>query len=341
MQPRHSSAAGDGSGPVQLKAVPVRHPGRWIAAAVLVVLGAMLVHAIVFSRVKRGNSHETRFGWAVVAKFFLSRQIFDGLWLTIQLTVLAMAIGIVGGILLAVMRLSQNPLLSGTSWVYIWFFRGTPVLVQLLFWSNLSYLFPPPTGISIGIPFGPTFAHYSANSLVTAYVAAVIGLGFNEAAYMAEIVRAGILSVDEGQSEAAQSLGMTRWNTMRRVVLPQAMRVIIPPTGNETISMLKTSSLASVIPLTELLYSVQIIYARTYQTIPMLLVASIWYLIVTSILTFGQYYLERYFGRGSSRQLPPTPLQRFRRMLTVFHSSVPPPTPAGEVFAGLQTGGAT
>jgi polar amino acid transport system permease protein len=339
MQPHNSPVPAGGGGPVQLKAVPVRHPGRWIAAAVLVLLGAMLVHAVVFAHVKRGNASETRLGWNVVGKYFLSRQVLDGLYVTIELTVIAMAIGIGGGILLAVMRLSQNPLLSGTSWLYIWFFRGTPVLVQLLFWSNLSYLFPPPTGISIGIPFGPTFAHYDANSLVTPFVAAVIGLGFNEAAYMAEIVRAGILSVDEGQSEAAQSLGMTRWKTMRRIVLPQAMRVIIPPTGNETISMLKTSSLASVIPLTELLYSVQIIYARTYQTIPLLLVASIWYVIVTSVLTYGQFHLERYFGRGSARQPPRTPLQRFIRMFTSFHSSVPDSESLSAKFGAPHSGG--
>ncbi len=212
------------------------------------------------------------------------------------------------------------------------------MLVQLLFWSNISYLFPPPTGISIGIPFGPSFAHYDANTIVTFFTAAVLGLGFNEAAYMAEIVRAGILSVDEGQSEAAQSLGMTRWSTMRRIVLPQAMRVIIPPTGNEFISMLKTSSLASVIPLTELLYSVQIIYASTFQTIPLLLVASIWYLLITSVLTFGQYHLERYFGRGAARALPLTPLQRLRRMLTTFHASVPAPTPLSSVIDASKPG---
>jgi polar amino acid transport system permease protein len=329
-----SSGAAGTPRPVEIKAVPVRHPGRWVAAAVLVLLGAMLVHTVVFARVLRGNSKESRFGWSTVWHYLFTGPIVRGLGVTLELTVIAMAIGIGGGILLAVMRLSRNPLLSGTSWAYIWFFRGTPVLVQLLFWANLSYLFPQPTGISIGIPFGPTFHHYDANSLVTPFVAAIVGLGFNEAAYMAEIVRAGILSVDEGQSEAAQSLGMTRQLTMMRIVLPQAMRVIIPPTGNETISMLKTTSLASVIPLTELLYSVQLVYARTFQTIPLLLAASIWYLFVTSILTIGQYYLERYFARGSARQLPPTPLQRYRRMLTTFHA---PPPPLGSSPAGASS----
>jgi polar amino acid transport system permease protein len=192
--------------------------------------------------------------------------------------------------------------------------------VQLLFWFNISYVFP---SLSLGVPFGPEFLHLDSNKLITSFIAASVGLGINEAAYMSEIVRAGILSVDDGQTEAAQSLGMTRLATMRRIVLPQAMRVIIPPTGNEVISMLKTSSLASVITVYELTGTAELIYARTYQVVPMLVVISLWYLIVTSVLTFGQYYLERYFGRGSARALPPTPFQRFRRMLTTFHAPVP------------------
>jgi polar amino acid transport system permease protein len=218
---------------------------------------------------------------------------------------------------LAIMRLSPNPLVAGFSWLYIWFFRGTPVLVQLLFWSFIAALYPK---VSLGIPFGgPVLVQGSANAVITAFVAAILGLGLNEGAYMAEIVRAGFISVEEGQTEAAQSLGMTRLLTMRRIILPQAMRVIIPPTGNETISMLKTTSLVSVIAVTDLLYSVEIIYARTYQTIPLLIVASLWYLIVTSVLSFGQYYVERYYARGSSRELPDTPLQRLRRNLRIRH----------------------
>jgi polar amino acid transport system permease protein len=220
-----------------------------------------------------------------------------------------MAVGIVLGVVLATMRLSPNPLVKGASWIYVWLFRGTPVLVQLLFWNFISALYPR---ISLGIPFGPSFIHANANVLITPFVAAILGLGLNEGAYMAEIVRAGILSVDEGQTEAAQALGMTRMQTLRRIVLPQAMRVIIPPTGNETISMLKTSSLVSVIAYQELLYSVQLIYAVNYRQIPLLIVASLWYLIVTSVLSVGQYYLERHFGRGATRELPPTLLQRLR-----------------------------
>src|SRR5690349_1621125 len=220
-----------------------------------------------------------------------------------------MAIGIVLGVLLAIMRLSPNPLVSGGSWLYIWFFRGTPVLVQLLFWYNIAALYPK---IDLGIPFGPSFIHADANSLITPFTAAILGLGLNEGAYMAEIVRAGIISVPEGQSDAAKSLGMTRLQTMRRIVLPQAMRVIIPPTGNETISMLKTSSLASVIVVTELLYASQLIYSVNFKTIQLLIVASVWYIVATSLLYIGQFYLERYYGRGAARDLVRTPLQRAR-----------------------------
>jgi polar amino acid transport system permease protein len=246
--------------------------------------------------------------------------VLDGLAITIVLTVVAMAMGIVLGVVLAVMRLSANPLLSSTSWVYIWFFRGTPILVQLLFWFNLAFLYPR---LSFGVPFGPSFLHADANSLITPLAAAILGLGLNEGAYMAEIVRAGILSIDHGQVDAAQALGMSRTLTMRRIILPQAMRVIIPPTGNETISMLKTSSLASVITVTELLYAVQLIYAVNFKTIPLLIVTSIWYLIVTSVLTAGQYYIERHYARGAARELPPTPWQRIRRILFTVQAPLP------------------
>jgi len=281
---------------------------------------------VVLAAAIKSVATNPRFEWHVVRQYFTNSAILAGLRITLELTVIAMAMGIVIGVVLAVMRRSPVPVVSGTAWAYIWFFRGTPVLVQLLFWEFISALYPK---IVLGIPFiGVTFYHGNANALITAFTAAALGLGLNEGAYMAEIVRAGILSVEEGQTEAAQSLGMSRLKTMRLIVLPQAMKVIIPPTGNETISMLKTTSLASVISVRDLLFNAQIIYARTFKTIPLLIVASIWYLIVTSILTFGQYYLERYFGKGTSRSLPPTPFQRlralFRRNLTTFHQ---PPAP--------------
>lgn len=319
-QPRTEQTTGQPGSPEEIRAIPVRHPGRWVAAALVLVLAAMLVHTLATN---------PRFEWGVIGSYFLSRRVLDGLELTILLTVVAMVIGIVLGVVLAVMRLSANPLLSGASWCYIWLFRGTPVLVQLLFWFNLAFLFPR---LSLGVPFGPSFVEGNANNFITAISAAILGLGLNEGAYMAEVVRAGILSVEHGQTEAAQALGMSRTQTLRRIILPQAMRVIIPPTGNETISMLKTSSLASVITVTELLYAVQLIYSVNFKTIPLLIVASIWYLIVTSVLTIGQYYVERYFARGSARQLPPTPWQRLRRLALARRAG--PPAPSIPLAAG-------
>jgi len=278
---------------------------------------ATIVVALVLASGLQSVVRNPRFQWSVVRQYFTNHAILTGLLFTLELTAIAMAMGLVIGIVLAVMRRSPVPIVSGTAWTYIWFFRGTPVLVQILFWYYVAALYPK---ISLGIPFiGVTFIHGSANSVIRPLTAAALGLGLNEGAYMAEIVRAGILSVDEGQTEAAQSLGMKRLQTMRLIVLPQAMKVIIPPTGNETISMLKTTSLVSVIGARELLYTSEIIYARTFQTIPLLIVASAWYLVMTSVLTFGQYYVERYFGKGTSRELPLTPLQRLRINLVKFH----------------------
>ena len=276
--------------PDEIEAVPVRHPGRWIAAAIIVVIAASIIRAVVTDK---------GFQWHVVGQYLFDSRILHGVLVTIELTVLSMLIGILLGILLASMRQSPNPLVSGASWLYIWFFRGTPLLVQLLFWYNIGALFPG--GISLGIPFGPAIVHGSANNIITTFVAALLGLGLNEGAYMAEIVRAGFISVPEGQTEAAQSLGMSRLQIMRLIVLPQAMRVIIPPTGNETISMLKNTSLVSAIAYAELLYSAQEIYAANFKTIPLLIVASIWYLAMTSVLYVGQYFIERRYGRGFSR----------------------------------------
>ncbi len=285
-------------------AIPVRHPGRWVSAAIILVLVAQLLHWLLT------NPEINR---SVIGDYLFESSIISGVEKTLLLTVIAMLLGIVIGVLLAVMRLSANPIVSSTAWIYIWFFRGTPVLVQLLFWYNIPTVMH---SVSLGIPFGPSWFATNPQTVITQLVAACLGLGLNEAAYMAEIARAGITSVDEGQNEAAAALGMSKGQTMRRIVLPQAMRVIIPPTGNETISMLKTTSLAFVIGFAELLSTSQIIYARTFQTIPLLLVASIWYLFLTSILTVGQYYLERRFKRGSTRSLPPTPLQRIRWRFT-------------------------
>jgi len=309
--------------PGEIRAIPARHPGRWIATAAVLFFSVTFLLAIATSK---------NFEWGVVGHYFTTRTIIQGLVRTLELTALSMAIGVVLGVVLAVMRLSPVPVISGASWVYIWFFRGTPVLVQLLFWEYIAALTGPHP--AVGFPLTHlVFFHLNVNSLITPFVAATLAFGLNEGAYMAEIVRAGILSVDEGQSEAAQSLGMTRIQTLRLIVLPQAMRVIIPPTGNETISMLKTTSLAAVIGLNELLGATRNIYSVNFKEIPLLIVASIWYLIVTSILTGGQFYVERHFARGATRTLPPTPLQRvralFSRNLTTFHAPAAAPGSIG------------
>ncbi len=272
--------------PEPIKAVPVRHPGRWVAAAVIAVLVAMFAKSLLTN---------DAFKWPVVGQYLFSVPVLRGLVNTLVLTVLAMLIGIVGGVVLAVMRLSPNPIVSGAAAVYIWVFRGTPLIVQLVVWNFLGLFYPR---LGLGIPFGPVFFSVDTNTVISVFVAALLGLGLNEAAYMAEIVRGGLTAVDSGQTEAAGALGMSRGQTLRRIVLPQAMRVIVPPTGNEVISMLKTTSLVVVIGYFELFVSVQQIYARTFQTVPLLIVAVLWYLLLTSILSIGQYFLERRFGRG-------------------------------------------
>ena len=295
--------------PGAVRVVPVRHPERWAAAAVLALLLAMLVHSLFFSHVFINGVKRERFEWHTIDHYVFASPVMQGVLTTIELTVIAMVGGVLIGLLLAVMRLSPNPIVSGCAWAYIWFFRGTPVLVQLLFWYNAAYIFP---SFTLGVPFGPAFVHVDLNSVLTPLVAASVGLSLNEGAYMSEIVRAGIVSVDDGQVEAGKALGMTRLKAMRLVVLPQAMRVIIPPTGNETISMLKTSALASVVTVPELLFAVEQIAAANYKTVPLYIVASLWYVAITSVMMVGQYYLERYYARGSVRQLPPTPWQQIR-----------------------------
>jgi len=289
--------------PDPIRAVPVRHPGRWVAIVAIGVLAAMLVNSVLTNR---------GWDWSFQGQYAFSEPVLRGVVTTLWLTVVAMVVGLVLGVVLAVMRLSPNPVVSSAAWMYVWVFRGTPVLVQLVIWANIAALYK---SISLGIPFGEAFFTFNTATLIPNAVAAILGLGLNEAAYMAEIVRGGILSVDEGQGEAASALGMKRTQTMRRIVLPQAMRVIVPPTGNETISMLKTTSLVSVVPYYELFFNAQVIGNRTFQPFPMLIMASIWYLSITSVLMVGQYYIERRYARGSVRSLPPTPLQRLRSRL--------------------------
>ncbi|MFF2773399.1 amino acid ABC transporter permease [Streptomyces sp. NPDC058052] len=286
-----------------IKAVPVRHYGRWISAVVVVVLLGWLVYAFSQGKII----------WATVWDKLFDASIIDGLWNTIIISVASMALGLVLGIVFAVMRLSNNPVTGAVAWLYIWFFRGTPVYVQLLVWFNLSLIFEY-------INLGPIYKNETVD-VMTPFMVALLGLGLNEGAYMAEIVRAGIQSVDEGQTEAAHALGMSQTKTMRRIVLPQAMRVIVPPTGNEFINMLKTSSLVSAVQYTELLRASSNIGSTSSAVMEMLFVASIWYLALTSVFSVGQYYLERRFARGSLRSLPPTPWQRVKTNLATFKRS--------------------
>ncbi|MDJ0379288.1 amino acid ABC transporter permease [Streptomyces sp. G-G2] len=283
-----------------IKAIPVRHYGRYVSGAVVIALLLWLVYAF-----SQGNVV-----WKTVGDKVFDPSIISGLGNTVVISVTSMALGLVLGILFAVMRLSKNPVTNSVAWLYIWFFRGTPVYVQLLVWFNLSLIFQY-------VNLGPIYKNETVD-LMTPFMVALLGLGLNEGAYMAEIVRAGIQSVDEGQSEASHALGMTQLQTMRRVVLPQAMRVIIPPTGNEFINMLKTSSLVSAVQYTELLRASSNIGSTAGAVMEMLFVASIWYLALTSVFSVGQYYLERRYARGSLRSLPPTPFQRLRNNLNMF-----------------------
>ncbi|KAB0266388.1 amino acid ABC transporter permease [Microvirga brassicacearum] len=260
--------------------------GGWILWVVTILITVDFLWVI---------AHNKNFEWSVVAQWFTAESIMRGLSVTLGLTVVAMLIGVVIGLFLAIARLSETKLLVALSSIYIWFFRGTPLLVQLIFWYNLSTLFPV---ISIGVPFGPELARWNTNDLITPLTAAIAGLALNEAAYMAEIIRGGLLSVDPGQVETTQAFGMTRGRALRRIIIPQAMRSIIPPTGNQLISMIKATSLVSVIAMGDLLYSVQAVYNRTFEVIPLLMVAVLWYLLITSILNVGQSFIERYYARG-------------------------------------------
>ena len=282
------------SGPAETsaprKVIPLRRPGRIVAAAIILIL---LIQGVIILFTN------PNFEWDVVASYVFAPQIVQGLWLALWLTVVAMVLGIALGVVLAIMRLSSNPVASYTARAFVWFFRGTPLLVQLVFWYNLAVLFP---AIKLGIPFGgPVFISLDANKIITPIIASLLGLVLNEAAYMAEIVRSGITAVNKGQVEAARALGMNRAKTLRRIILPQASRVMIPPAGNETITMLKSTSLVSVVAVADLMYQVNLISAQTFQTIPLLIVASLWYLLATSILSVGQTQLERKFGRSDQQ----------------------------------------
>jgi len=280
--------------PAAIDAVPLKHPWRWVAAVIIVILVGLFLY---------GAATNEAFRWSTYFEYlFNERVLMVGLVNTLQLTVYSMVLALLLGVLLAVMRLSPNPVFKAVSWAYLWVFRGTPVYVQLVFWGLLPTIYQ---NIQLGVPFGPSLLHLNLQSLSFPFLLAIIGLALNESAYMAEIIRAGISSVPEGQLEASTALGMSWGLAMRRTVLPQAMRVIIPPTGNEVISMLKTTSLVTGVPFALDLYGItsREIASRIFEPVPLLMVAATWYLIITSVLMVGQYYLERYFSRGASRKL--------------------------------------
>ncbi|MFG3700653.1 amino acid ABC transporter permease [Micromonospora sp. NPDC047620] len=282
---------------------PLR-PGRWLAAGATALILAWLAWTIAINP----NLH-----WDIVVEYQFDRVILEGLWVTVQLTAASMAIGVALGVIVALMQVSDSRALRASAMAYVWFFRGTPLLVQLIFWFNIALIFPE---IGLGVPFGgPKLATWETNTLVTGFVAALLGLSINEGAYMSEIVRAGLRSVDPGQQEAAAALGMSRTKIMKRVVLPQAMRIIVPPTGNQFISMLKTTSLVSVIAGADLLTVAQRLYLTNFEVIALLIVASIWYLVLTTVASIGQYYLERRFSRGFGATAPGTLRGRITRNL--------------------------
>ncbi|MFL6137009.1 MAG: amino acid ABC transporter permease [Frankiaceae bacterium] len=285
--------------PEAIRAVPVRHPGRWVAVAVIAILAAMFVHMVVTNR---------NFEWRFMVDNMFTTPVLDGARTSLLLTVLSMLIGVAIGIVVAVMRLSANPVLQGVAWLYAWFFRAVPRLVLLILFGNMGILyaelnfglpFQGQLGSLLGVDVHGTLFGLDANKLLAGFMAGLLGLALSEGAYMAEIVRAGIQSIDQGQTEAAQALGMRPVLTMRRIVLPQAMRVIVPPTGNETIAMLKDTSLVAYVPVSsELFFQLSEVGNRTFKVFPMLVAACLWYLAMTSVLMVGQYFLERRFSRG-------------------------------------------
>jgi len=278
------------------KVIPLKHYGRWVSGALVLLFLGLIIRAFINGQID----------WSVVQQFFFAPTLLKGLGNTLLITVCSMAIGLILGVLFAVMRMSENPVTRHFAGLYIWIFRGTPIYLQLLIWFNLALIFPV---LNLG------FVEYQMVDIMTPFCAALLGLGINEGAYMTEIVRGGILSVDKGQLDAASSIGMKRLTAMRRIVLPQAMRVIVPPVGNEFIGLLKTSSMASAIAFTEILYNAQLIYFVNAKVMELLLVATGWYLIIVTILTVLQGVIERYYNRGHE-------YEERRSMLKIFLSTL-------------------
>lgn len=286
------------------------HPWRYVIAFAGLVVAVQFVY---------GLATNSALDWGTFAQYFTAGSVLSALWMTVKLTVYGTAFGFLLGLALAAARLSHNPVLQVISWSYIWIFRSIPLIVQLLFWFNISSLYQT---VSLGVPFGPHFADFSTSELFGPVTAAVVGLALHQAAYSAEIVRSGIISVDAGQREAAAALGIPRRRQLLTIILPQAMRAILPNAANEVIALFKGTSIVSVMAVAELFYQVQVIYGRNGRVWPLLMVAVVWYVILTTLLSIAQFYIERHYARGAVRTLPPTPLQRVRQQLAgIVHTA--------------------
>ncbi|GAA4987759.1 amino acid ABC transporter permease [Kitasatospora paranensis] len=302
-------------GDADLPVVPARHPWRWAAGAAAFVLVAQFVH---------GLATNPGWDWPTFRAFVATDSILKAVGITLQLTLYATVLGFLIGAAVAALRLSRSPILQTIAWVYIWAFRSIPLIVQLVFWFNLSYLY---RRLGIGVPFGPVLVDIDTVHALGALGAAVIGLALHQGAYAAEIIRAGVLSVDGGQLEAAAALGIPRLRQARRIVLPQAMRGILPNAANEIISLFKSTSVVYVMAIGELFYQVQVVYGRTGRVVPLLMVATAWYVLLTTLLSVGQFYVERHFARGAERTPPPTPLQRLRALVErITETRLTPPS---------------
>lgn len=294
------------------RVLPVRHPGRWAATALVLLVFAQILHGFVT------NSF---FQWSVFAGWFFDPVVLSGLVITLKVTALAAVFGLAGGVLLALARLSQTPLLRAVAWIYIWLFRSIPLLVLLLFLNNFGALY---SSLQVGVPFGPAFAHAATTNLLGAMTLAVLGFSLNEAAYAAEVVRSGILSVDQGQIEAAAALGLPRRRQYVRIILPQAVRTIVPTYVNQLIGLVKGSSLVYYVSLLDIFGQIETQGSRVpAQIIPLLLVATGWYVVLTSLLSVVQFYVERYYARGALRSMPLTPLQKLRLRLSGLSGGQP------------------
>lgn len=327
-----SSAASSRVDLGDLRVVHTRHWFRWSIGIVVLFVVAQFAWSLVTNE---------NYEWDVFAHYFLSEPVLQGVGITLALTVISATIGFFLGTLLALARLAKSPLLNSAAWVFIWFFRSVPLVVQIIVWYNLGYLYPT---LGLGTPFTTDFwiVEFPTVQLISAFAAAILGLSLNQAAYSAEIIRGGLLSVDQGQLEAAAALGIPPRRRLTRIILPQAMRSIVPNATNEVIGLVKGASVVFVIAIPEVFYAVQVIYNRNSRVIPLLLVAVVWYTIITTILSIAQYYIERHYARGTVRVLPPTPVQRARHWIAVQwarlgDSDAPPPPLEGTDAAPLTT----